>query len=285
VDRLSDFTLANIFQGNEPVKTQVKEMERLRRRLQERIEDGKGTKEQRLAALLLPLASTLSQREVLLRCAATGKGMPLEDLEKKFNQGFEEVVSTRERTPEERKQLVAHLLFNLGGLAAAEPANLEALKDFDPLAETQAYKRLVNVVGVAAAAQEADEQAKILGKMVAEADSAIAYDRNAFLDPHARLVLVIRNLADDLAKANQFLFAKESEARKQEELRDGQKKQLGNLQKQLADAEKMTQDWLAQQSALEKTKTDRFNVLRNLEVKIQALEKEVREQESLNPKK
>ena len=98
VTRLNPPTSDLIFQKKYPVQTQMEEVERVKEILRGSVDAAGGAKEQRLARILLPLATTLTERQELLRRAqAPGLGKT-EDLEKKLDDAFSQVQETW-RTP------------------------------------------------------------------------------------------------------------------------------------------------------------------------------------------
>jgi hypothetical protein len=268
------------------------EVKRVQLLLPERVNsaDIKGTREQKLARLLLPLAVTFSERQALLRWA-TGRGEGKgEDLEKRFNAVFEEVEEVRHtpdgqevldrngkpalRTMDERKRAVAHLLFCLAGVLSEDPASAEGGPEPNPLGSS-AYNRMLSVVGLAAAVGEVDKQSIVLEELASQAVRAVESERDLYVRQHLDLVHEIQNQATDLLQQQQFLEKKKDEAARQEEDVKKRTETVKQQKKQLEDTRKATQDLLAQQAALDQQTYDRLKALRDTMARNEYLLREI----------
>jgi hypothetical protein len=273
VDNLSDKTL-NAILGSNPVKTQEAEVERVRGLVRSKIDsaDVPGTRGQKLARYLRSLARTESERETLGQLmTAPDKDEVTADLEKQLNQQFDSVKEARDRSIGARKANAARLLFCLGDALHEDP-------NTDFLA-SPAYKRYVNVVGLSAAAQAAEDQATVLQKMTEEAISAHEAERRQFVYDHGQIVYNTLNLADDVERQEQMLNAKKAEVDKQKLLVEERKVQIAKLREELKGLQQKTADKLAEQAHAEQEVMDRLIDLRNTSKKNQELERQIRELE------
>src|SRR5258708_6061619 len=280
---LTDKTQAAILGGGAKAKTQVEEVNRVKSDIQDKINDsskvvknidgfdlGQGAlaaPHQKLAYVLLPLASTIQEREQLRNAIfnVDAEGKPLGDPEKakltetlqaKFDQALNQAVqetSTAEggaahrRNIEERKQAVAHLLFCLRDRFEEPPAAGQQANPWD----TPSFQRVKAVVGLAALVHEIDNQFALLQKMILDVGTAKQRDLDAFVDQQRILVAQARNLADQLRYQKNQLGIQEAERDKQQRLVKARDQERQDIEKGLAAARDHTGGQPKEQAELE----------------------------------
>ena len=281
VNRLTPGVLADVFQGvGPPVATQAEELDRVKQALQARADgEGPGTKEQKLARILLPLARTFGEREALLRRLADDKSNKTDDLEEQLNRAFEEA---RAGGADARKTGAARLLVSLVEVLAEGEGGGEGNAPVDPFA-SGAYKRAIVVAGAPAVIREVDVLAGVRAEQARQAFAAFERDRSAFLAQHGRLVYALQNLADDLQRQQEFRDRVLNDASGHETLRDNRRVEVENARRELDSLRKDTQARLAEQArreqaVFEKLKEMRETARRNLdlEAELRRLEGEPR---------
>lgn len=167
------------------VTTQNAEVERRKTALRREINEAANpeAKKKVLAAALMPLTRTWGQRDELRRKIARGNVDDLLAADGPFDTTFKE--ATEERLGlEERRQAIAHLLFNLSD-------------------NPDEQRRALAVVGLEAYTQEADSQATALSNMVPQIQDALEADLTAFDVEHKELVRQIVVLADRVRELNE----------------------------------------------------------------------------------
>jgi hypothetical protein len=301
VEKLTPGVLTDVFQGSgQPVRTQLEEVDRVRNLLQQKIEAGDGgvTKEQKLARILMPLAATYEEREALRRRWAGEKDNKAKDdkflgnLEERFNNLFAQVRNPA-RPPDERKRDAAHLLFGTAEVVAEDQAGGINFNPAGLIAEpslTAAYldgapaRRAALVTGLAAAARAVDDEALVLEKMIRPATAALDEDRNLFLAQYTRELYTLQDMANRLQEQTQFKNAKADEAAKMESLVQGRRLLIQQLEQQLKETQKATQDKLDRQAGREKEIFAKLKAVRDTARKNQELEKEIRGLEGVTDK-
>jgi chromosome segregation ATPase len=171
------------------LKTQSAEVERRKTALRTEI-DGAANPEAKkkiIAAALVPLARTWGQRDELQRKIHDPKVSvdDLLDANGPFETAFKEATD-QSRGQEERRQAIAHLLFNLGD-------------------NPDDHRRALAIVGLKAYNQEVDSQATALADMVPQIQHALEADLTAFEVEHKDLVRQIVVLADQVRQLNETL--------------------------------------------------------------------------------
>lgn len=284
-DKLTKGVARDLFQqagasGGGEVQTQKEELDKVRSQVQQRLDNAEapGTRDQKLAQVLLPFARTYSQREAYLRVQAGEQNVrPAEALEADFNALFEEVNGTR--APAARKRLTARLLFGFADVLneGQQPGEGGAPAGFFA---SGAYKRATVVVGLAAAVREVDSQASELQSLGEQINILLDRDRERFLAHHARLIYEIQNYADDLARQRDQLDLLNSEAAKHEALRNERATEVMKLKQEYEKHRKDTQERLTEQAEREQRIFDRLRLLRDTMKANEDLEKELRRLES-----
>jgi hypothetical protein len=286
VDRVSDATAAAIVPPGtgSPVKTQEAEVDNVARVVRGAIDgtDVPGTRTQKLARYLLPLAYTAQERDTMAQLASgPGPADPevakaLENqLTQQLNQQLDGAKPTapdgHARTDTERKANAARLLYCL-----AEAKHDPNTGDFFASNE---FRRFLNVVGLSGASRALDDQSLIVQKMTEEAISAHHAEQQRFVYDHDQIVNNALNLSDALERQNTMLKAKTDELEKQTALVDERKRQIQKLRDQLAELRGKTATKLAEQAEREQEVMDRLIDLRDTGKKNLELERQIRELE------
>jgi hypothetical protein len=280
VDRLSEKTLAAIEPSGTgaPVKTQQDEVKRVKSEIETRkiaSNDVPGTKSQKLARYLRPLARTARERDDLTQKMTTPPPAEKEDalaaeLQKRFDKEFEGVGG--KDSIQQRKDSAARLLFCLG----------EALHEGeDDYIASPAYKRYVNVVGLSGAARAADDQAVIIQAMTQEAILNHEAELKQFVEDLDARVYRTQTIADAVERQEKLLKLKEAEVAKAKQLVETRTAQLTALREQLAGLQAKTSKSLADQAKAEQEIMDRLIELRDTAQKNQELEREIRRLEGV----
>lgn len=221
VKRLGQSTLNTMFRDmGEPVRTRTNEVTLVQGRVRAAVtgESGEAGQRKLLAAVLIPLANTGSQRDDLQQKLQSADINTLLGPDGPLERVFASVLSGKDRTikdaggpngvttidpfawsfldlpdegkgnqrdPAEQRRVVTHLLFNL-------PPNIEP------------PQRVVVVVGLRAYAEEGTRQAIALGKIASGAaariDTRLATDRAAFIQRYDRIIRdleILRQRIDD----------------------------------------------------------------------------------------
>ncbi|MFL5244574.1 MAG: hypothetical protein ACJ8FY_20940 [Gemmataceae bacterium] len=311
VKDISNKTQTAIVGSSTNAKTQVEEVNRVKSELQNRINDSSivvklidgfdlgqaalAAPHQKLAYVLLPLASTIQEREELRNAlqSINAEGKPLGDPEKskltetlqaKFDQAFNQAVqesstaeggSAHKRNIEERKQAVAHLLFCLRDRFEEPPAAGQQPNSWD----SPSFQRVKAVVGLAALIHAIDDQFVSLQKMILDVGVAKQRDLDTFVDQQRILVAQARNLADQLRYQKNQLGIQEAERDKQQRLVKTRDQERQDVEKQLASAREETNTRLKEQTELEDVMYKALKDLRDLGRTNLQLEKRIRDLE------
>jgi len=280
VKKLTDPLLAVILPAGTgtPVRTQEQEVERLRGLVRDKVgsADVAGTRSQKLARYLLPLAATGRERDSLIQySSAPQDDRVAEELEKRLNEQFdgakEAAPDGHKRSLSERKANAARVLFCLG-----EALHEDATTDFFA---SPAYKRFVNVVGLTGAARAADDQSLVLQQMTEEAVKAHEAERQLFIYEHKQIIDRTVDISDEEERQRRFLNAKEKEVADAKVLVEQRKVQIGKLKDRLKELQQTTADKLADQAKAEQEVMDRLIDLRNTSKENQELERRIRAKE------
>lgn len=138
-----------------------------------------------IAAALMPLTRTWGQRDELQRALAQKNVDDLLGTDGPFEAAFKEATD-ESRGLEERRQAIAHLLFNLSD-------------------NPDEQRRALAVVGLEAYIQEVDAQATALSNMIPQIRQALEADLTAFEVEHKDLVRQIVDQADHVRELNEKL--------------------------------------------------------------------------------
>ena len=282
VEKLSPQTLNAILPTSTgpQVTTQQEEVDRIRNLVQSKINsnDVAGTKSQKLARYLRPLARTARRRDELSQLmVAPQNDAAATELEKDFTREFDGVREAgsdgKKHSLQERKENAARLLFSLG----------EALHE-DPNTDyfaSPAYKRLLNVVGLNGAARAVDDQALVLQAMTEEAIAAHDAELKVFINNLDQAVYRAQSISDAVESQDRLLKFKGVEVAKAKALVEERKAKIADLKDQLTALQKKTVASLANQARAEQEIMDQLIELRNTSKKNQELEQEIRSLEGV----
>jgi hypothetical protein len=194
--------------GGSPVKTQMEEVDRVKRKLEESINGAPDRPAQvkELAGILLALAETNADRERYLQLIDKPAEDQFDALQSAFNLAFDD--AKKQGAPEKgakaaqdlRRAAIAHLLFRVADVLwqKENPAP-------PGLLESKTYDRLLMVVGLEALAGEVDRRADQLKTAAQDVRDGIDRDRNTFLDAHRRQVQGLMDAADELDRRQGLL--------------------------------------------------------------------------------
>lgn len=260
VDRLDKSTLAQVFQGGQPVQTQPDEVDAvygsLKGKLASLPDNGR---RQLLATTILPLARTGPQRETLAARirddkmetllgpdglfertfkavkktkeivgpdpADPSQSRILDPFEWAFQEGGDKVREGADREPDAIRRTIAHLLFNLP--PEVEPA-----------------QRAAAVIGLKAYAEEGDRQAYALGDIgtgaAARMKQIMDTDRAAFVARHVEIVKELQRLDQRLQESQAELVRVKDVQAKNQTLLQARQTDVANLQARLRQARVQT---------------------------------------------
>jgi len=284
VDELNSATLTQVFQpaGGTPVKTQTEEVKRVYTNLQGRIDTTaadpilNGTKGQRLARCLLPLARSAPRREELQRRIddPNAKTPPDEALQAEFDRAFQDALQ-KKRDPQEKRQVIATLLFDTVELiTAGNPAEQNA----DAL-DTNAYKRYLVVVGLTEAVRELEAQSVTLQELTADVNQAADRDRGTFAVAHKKGLLDLQVLAKQLEDRKLFLAKQQAIATENQQVVNQRQVEVTEMKAKLDKARTDTVAELDKQTQMEKQLFDSQQRLNKASSTNQRLEREIRKLE------
>ncbi len=284
VDELTAATLTQVFQpvGGSPVKTQTEEVQRVQSNLQGRIlttaDDPvlKGTKGQRLARCLLPLARSSPRREELQqRIDDPNANTPSDEaLQADFNRAFGDVL-LKKRDPQEKRQVIAALLFDTVELITTgtpPEQNGDAL-------DTNAYKRYLVVVGLTEAVRETEAQSVTLQDLTADVNQAVDRGRGTFAVVHKKALLDLQVLAKQLEERKQFLAKQQAIAAENQLVVNQRQVEVTEAKARLDKSRADTVAELDKQTQMEKELFDSQQRLNKASGTNQRLEREIRKLE------
>jgi hypothetical protein len=277
VEKLTDATLAAILPGGSgaSVRTQEEEVNQVHNLVRGKIDSPEvaGTKSQKLARYLRPLARTGRERDNLTQLmAAPQDDKKAAELEQQFEQQFAGVRDTS-HSAHQRKEEAARLIFCL-----REALHEDGATDFFA---SPAFKRFVNVVGLTAAAKAVDDEALAYQAMTAEAISGHDAERARFVSNLDDIVYEATQLADAHERQTGVLKGKEAEVLAAKALVDKRTVEIDKLKQRLAQLRQTTADKLADQARAEQEVMDSLVKLRDTGKKNQELEKEIRRLEGV----
>ncbi|HLJ94216.1 MAG TPA: hypothetical protein VKU02_13595 [Gemmataceae bacterium] len=231
-----------LFTGlSEPVKTQQEEAQRRHKALLAKIEEAgdPAQKKQIIASAIVPLAQSWGQRDELQR-KLRDPSVSVENLlasdgpvEAAFKETLEgKTVADEPLAVEERRQAIAHLLFNLNG-------------------NPDDQRRALAVVGIRAYVHEADSQATALRNMAPQILHAMETDRTAFEIEHKDLIEQIVSLADRVRHLDAILQRQTLLAQEHTTLVAARKADVQTVRAEIDAAKKATDTALKGQSTLE----------------------------------
>ncbi len=196
----------------------------------------------------------------------------LAQLRGQLDQHFK-AAQTDTDAPDQRKRNIARLLFNVTEALIEQPAGGAAKLD---LLDTPEYKRFVTVVGVREAVGAVNDEARILGDIIAELKTERLRERSKFALQHGRVIAMIQDKAADVQAHTQQrnrqqteLDAHNEDLKKRELDVKFYQEQLGTVRKDTAERLKELQGMSAE---LHKLRVK----LRDDTVENQKLEKQIR---------
>jgi len=256
------------------VPTQRAEVDSRRRALLAKIqqEPNDEAKRKLLDAILVPLATTLGDREELRRRIQADKIDDLLGTDGPFEAAFKEALSGKvavqpgagtaspDLEREQRRQGIAHLL------VGSAQDNAE-------------YQRALVVVGASHFARELESQSTALGDMVPKLQLIVSSDQASFQTEHKALLQQIIALADRVKDAEETLEKHKVLLQKHRSLVDSRQQDAADLTRRIAAAKEAHGVALQKQSELEKQLFAADNAVAAEEAKNERLEREVKTQE------
>jgi len=225
-----------------------------------------------LEATLVPLATTLGDREELRRHIQADKIDDLLEPDGPFEAPFKEALAGKvavqsgagapspDLEREQRRQGIAHLL------VGSAQDNAE-------------YQRALVIVGASHFARELESQSVSLGEMVPKLQLVVAGDRATFQTEHKVLLQQIIALADRVRDAEDTLEKHKVLLQKHRNLVDSRQQDAADLTKRIAAAKVAYGVALQRQSELEKQLFAADAAVAAEEAKNERLEREVKTQE------
>jgi hypothetical protein len=300
------------------VRTQDEEVEQVRNKLQvptafddpdpTKVRAAKVAAVKKLAAILMALADQQKQREDLQKrvddaqaAAAKANGGDAQAdaaLQGEIDKMQSEVADAfrlppepaddpkegpREDRKDERRRLIAHLLFRLVPILAqdeaAEKQQTPELGAPNPAAVGpggKAYDRFVAVVGLEAASRELDLQAASLQAMAGDVLAGVERDRDGFLAAQRTLLAQIEDLSERDARQKTFLDNQLDLVQKHRTLVEARDVEKKRVEGQLKEAQDYTRQDLKAQEGLEKNLFEARKKMRDAFEENQKLEKQIR---------
>lgn len=311
VDDMTPKTVQTLLGAGGSVKTQEAEVNDVKNKLQNKINDSSVAVKyidgsdlgqaalvaphQKLAYVLLPLADSVQDREDLRNTMfnVSAAGQPLDDQEKakqaealqaRFDQAFTQAISGhaggQKINLEERKQAIAHLLFCVRDRFEEPPAAGQTANPW----EAPSFTRLKGVVGLTALIHEIDSQYALLSKEALDLASHRQRDLDHFVDSQRKLIGQAKTLAEQRREQANVLAQQEAERDKQLRLVKARQAEVEDLTKQLQDSREYTAGRLKIQTELEAVLYKTIQDLRNLQQKNLDLEKRIQELEKAKSK-
>jgi hypothetical protein len=296
-EELREKSLQTYFRGTDGgvVKTQRQEVERVRAQLLALADDTnrQGTRSQKLARTLLPLAETYDQRLNYQRLALDAQADKAEELQQEFEKQYNAVLSeafvkqnwdeqnkqlsqqnVTPRDQQERREAVARLLFAaVGPLSEGEEPRQPYLTD------SKAFDRFRLVVGLTQAARAVDDSALQQTAFAKAALQLLDQDRSSFVEEDQRLLGRIQALAAATDRLDFLLKAELAKVSRHQELVNARRAEVAKVEKEYQDAQELTKQKVAKQAELERAlfesrqrQRDAYDVNVQLEEKIRRLE-------------
>jgi hypothetical protein len=242
VDAMGKSMQQQLFAGvSDPVTTQKAEVKKRYDALRTEINEAPDpdTKKKILEAVLVPLTRTWGQRYELQRKIRDPQAgvdtllAPDGPFDAAFAEALEgKTVAGQDLGLEERREAIAHLLFNLSD-------------------KPDLHSRTVRVVGLAAYTREADSQATALQNMVPELEHAREKELTAFEVEHKELVRQIVAMAERVREVSETLKKQQLLAQHHTTLVAARQGDVQKITAEIKDAKKAAELALAGQSRLE----------------------------------
>jgi hypothetical protein len=272
--------------GGTPEKdkwTQVDELKRVKAELAKRFDDEgvKGTKAEKIADVLIHLASSMKERQRIKQLAADKK---TDDLETEFNQVFDEPTiagatgAPPKHTPEQQRLMIAHLMCATADILRQ---NEEGEGGKGPaFTDSKAYKRALATTGLAACSREVEREATDIANFTEDIKAGMDRDRDVFVAAYHDRLAEIEDLAGKVERQRGWLKLVTDMVDKQRTLVEARRAEVDRLEKTLAAARDATREQLAIQAKMEKElfksrqeQRDAFETNLRLEQQLRALEK------------
>jgi hypothetical protein len=281
VDKISDWTRDQMFQpvGGAGVKTQMEELQNVRRKVEQKVEEAPPeTKGAVLARILTPLATSGARRYDLAQRAKDPKA-PVADLQNDLANAFERAThdeSGKELARDAKRQAIAALLFRLAGVIDEDPAN----PDREAL-ESPYYRRLQVVAGQNAVAREVENHANLVTRMTNDVVMEIERERGEFVADHKKVLLEIQVLAKQLDDRQTILDRQKALTKQHSDVVKQRTQYRDDMKELLAKAREETKQELDKQTAREQAVFASQKELRDSYADILALEVQIRKLEKL----
>lgn len=282
-DKLSSKTLEQVFQqagAGAPVETQVKEVQRAHEEVRAALaaldEPGKRAL---LKIIMLPLARTTGDRyEVQERIDKAPIDDLLNDVSTVFteaaqsdlkedntaNLGGEKPLIVKQLLPRDRRQAIAHLLYNI------KPTE-------------EGHARTIVVVGLKAFNEEAKLQADNLEIIFETVRYNMLGDRANFEVEYRKILDEIRDVADSISGRQLYYENQQKLEKEHTALRDGRQKDVDDAKAALKAALKVMNENLKAQAKQEESLFESQRILGTVASENERKEKEIRRLEKLKP--
>jgi hypothetical protein len=238
-----------------------------------------GSKVAKWVEVLLPLATSVKEREAVRNRLSNLSDASTAPLEKKFNETFDEAKSFPER--ERKREAIARIFVALVDVLAPPPA--QGGGGQPDAVESTDYRRARGVVGVEHLSAALDAQARRLEEMASHVDDGRNRERTRFAREHAALLASLLELHHELRSLKTIRDTKEVQAQKAKDLAAKQKELVAALKKQMGEEQTLTAAELdrlaAEQEELFKIRVllrDAKRVNLELEAKVTELERKQR---------
>ncbi|MCX7701438.1 MAG: hypothetical protein N2039_11210 [Gemmataceae bacterium] len=243
-EKLTPAVLADLFKGSDggqdlggpPVATVLDELERVRRKVADNVNNAGSLdqQKQKIRGYLLPMARDVAERDRLKKLIDEGKiAEALEDLDRRFAEAKSPPGGDAQRNRQNVRQATARLLVNLN----ADPAWQD---------------RVRLVVGIEAAAAALDHWAHVQEQLAADVKSAIIRDQGNFLADYHELLRRILYENENVQEAQRMLADEKARvARRQTELQQRITEVQRNIQ-ELAELTTATNTEIARLEAMQR---------------------------------
>lgn len=287
VDKLTDNTLQSVFAGfGSPVRTQMEEVERLQKRINEELAalPSEDAKRKKYAELFAPLANNAAELDAI-RKRAEDKAVSWTQLEADINDLFADMarydtddegkMTGQPKTerpilvqsvPRDKRRAVAHLLFNV------HPKSDDASVEADHL-------RLQIVIGVQSFNEEAKHSAEVLLALGEQTALAIIGDRAGFEVDYNNVLADLRDRAETIASRTLDLTAQQKLKTEHTLLKEDREKDVAKAKDDLGKSRKATQAALEQQVSEEDTLFKAQRILGSSKEANEKLERQIRAME------
>jgi hypothetical protein len=143
-------------------------------------------------------------------------------------------------SPDEQRAAIAHVLFSLADVVGEAGGGSPA----------EQYKRAQAAAGLEATVREVNDQARVAGDIVREANAEAGREREAFAAAHRQLVAQLQDRALQVEAKRGVLERVKADAAAQEALVKGRERDLAQARQQLADLRQQTAERLQELRAM-----------------------------------